>query len=124
MMTRQEVHELSIEALRRAGVWDDKRGKAENMEALRAHRERLLKRAGVCNVEGSKAWAQELVARYRDGECIPPAHLKLAFDALGLKEEPILKRLPPQSGPDAKERAAGDVERPGPAAGDFMQVVW
>lgn len=80
---------------------------ARTMRRLAEYRKRLA----TTPKPGPKQWARDLVRWHAEGRAVPTEHLALANAALGRHHEPVLVHPDPKPPrPDAKERAAGDVE--------------
>lgn len=80
---------------------------------MNSYRERLTALLGEPAWSGktdSKAWARQVVQRYRMGDETRLHVIRQAFDALGMQEEIVI--VPRRMGPipDAIESAAHDVE--------------
>ena len=60
---------------------------------------------------GDKDWARKVIARYEAGERMSLMVLRMAKEALGVQDVPLLRQpIPAPVRPDARERQAGDVE--------------
>lgn len=107
-MRRGPEDAVAVRWLTERGVWLPGKSHAENMERCAKFREKVGGRIGT---DTGKQWAKNIVDRYQSGERVPMQFVRLAMEALGRGDVPLV-RTPekPVPRPDAKERAAGDVE--------------
>lgn len=96
----------SVDWLEKAGVWVPGDSHSANMGRCEAYRASV----GRLGAPPGKAWAKDILSRYRAGERLHDYAVKLAMAALDVKE-PVIhppKRAAPR--PDARDRQANDVE--------------
>lgn len=106
-MRRGPEDSAAVAWLTQRGVWQPGKSHAENMERCAMFRAKIT-RVGA---DPGKKWAQDIADRYQAGERIPMQFVRLAMDALGRGDVPLVHPPSrPVPRPDAKERAAGDVE--------------
>lgn len=99
---------------RRAREWIFEQGLARPGDSHAAVMRRLAEwRANLHRLPkpGDKDWARKIIARYEAGERMSLVVLRLAQEALGVQDVPVLRQpIPAPVRPDARERQAGDVE--------------
>jgi hypothetical protein len=108
---------MSVEAVRiRAREWMIAKGLAKPGEPTSTVMRRLAEyRAALPKMPkpADKQWARNIVARYQAGESIQPYNVRLAHEALGLVEVPVLRQSgTPVQRPDVQDLRAGDVMEP------------
>lgn len=103
------VDPVAVRWLTEQGIWHPSAQHVENMERVMAAAHEFAARS-VFGAQPGKQWARDLIARYRAGEPLLSMQIKLAMAALDIREPVLRNPDNPVPRPDAKDRAAGDVD--------------